>query len=89
MSVPLQHLAVIEAQLELLKVQILALRQVLTPPPSAKESAPILRDECLNVPPDRCALQNDDAKIDRRTFGTPDAFRCKGCGHDFNIEATA
>lgn len=52
--------------------------------PFAKVSEPILRDECMSLPPNRCALQNEDAQIDRKTFGAPNAFRCKGCGHDFN-----
>jgi hypothetical protein len=72
------HLDAIEGQLELTKVQILALRHALAPlfAPTARPSLP---DRCTGIA--RCALQDEDARISKASFAEPNAWKCVGCGH--------
>mgnify|MGYP001562569116 CR=1 FL=1 len=72
------HLAAIDGQIELTKVQVMALRHALAPwlVPTAKLSLP---DRCYGIASSRCALQEDDARIERGSFDQPNAWQCKGC----------
>jgi hypothetical protein len=72
------HLAAIEGQLELTKVQVLALRHALEPmfAPKVAVSVP---ERCEDIPESRCGLQAEDARISRRTFDKPNAWQCLGC----------
>lgn len=50
----------------------------------AREEKPaILPERCEGMPPTRCAMQDDDARMARATFGNPTGSRCMGCHHDF------
>jgi len=54
--------------------------------PQAERSAAMFADpgrlqRCQDVNPARCAIADDDARRDIRTFGNPNAWECLGCGH--------
>lgn len=70
----------IEAQLELARVQVQALRHAMAPLLAPKATISLL-EHCAEISPIRCALQDDGAKINIGTFGDLNAWQCVGCGH--------
>lgn len=76
MSVVLKHLDAIDAQLELLKVQLAALRHGLTPAPKVSISLP---DHCQGIAEGQCGLRTDDARIDQASLTHPNRWVCNGC----------
>jgi hypothetical protein len=49
---------------------------LLTPGESAQIAVP---DRCEGFAPEQCALQSDEARISKASFGDPQAWACKGC----------
>ena len=90
----LSYLDGLEAQVELMRVQIQALRHYLetkakheAEPPSARIDLP---ERCNGIPSKRCGLQNEDSRIDRAGFGAAaDRWVCQGCGFDSLERANA
>ncbi len=49
---------------------------LLTPGDAAQIAVPA---RCEGFPPEQCALQSDDARISKASFGDPLAWACRGC----------
>ena len=83
----LSHLDGLEAQVELLRVQIQAFRHYLetkakqeAEPPSARVELP---DRCKDYPAMYCGLQDETSRIDARGFGAnANRWICQGCRFD-------
>lgn len=83
-------LAGLDAQLDVQKVQIAAIRQRLETLRMAEER-PVVRQpdrpaRCAGIPERVCALRNEDAQQDRSGFGVS-AWECRGCGHREEVGA--
>jgi hypothetical protein len=72
------HLDALDVQLQLFQVQVQALRHVMEPM-FAPKATPSLEPRCAGIPADRCALQSEDGRIARGSFGNPHAWQCVGC----------
>ena len=53
--------------------------ELLTPPEPAPQARLALPERCEGIPWTWCALQSEDARINRATLGDPLAWGCKGC----------
>jgi len=73
------HLDAIYASLGLLRVQVEAMRHAISSQRAKAEPTRLPR--CQDVNPALCAIADDDARVDKRTFGNPNAWECRGCGH--------
>lgn len=73
-----KHFAAIEATLEVLKVQISALRheRAMTQPETPARTLP---PSCTGIDGEHCGLKNDEARSSRATFTSPHAWVCTGC----------
>lgn len=74
-----RHLESIGATLALLGAQMAALGHALNAQ-ETPQAAPRL-PRCQDVNPALCALTEDEARLDKRSFGAPNAWECRGCGH--------
>jgi hypothetical protein len=70
--------AAIDSQLELLKVQVLALRQRFEATNSQRVEI-ALPERCEAHPAHRCALQDDGARINLSTLTQRGKWQCRGC----------
>jgi hypothetical protein len=75
------HLDAIDAQLDLLRAQVLAARQAL--PPVATETPVIVPAECLGI--EKCGLRDDTHRMYGSGFGSPRQWVCKGCTKTFGL----
>jgi hypothetical protein len=50
-------------------------------PKTATESVP---DYCQGVDPSACGRQDDDARVEMRSFASPHKWRCRGCRREFD-----
>lgn len=71
-----KQIGAIEAQIELLRVMVAALKHGLTPVPPVTLSLP---SHCDGVPESVCGLRNEDARIDKASLTAPNAWVCRGC----------
>lgn len=76
-----KHLESIGASMALLNAQLEALKHELavTAAPAARETRPARPALCADVPDQRCALVNDEARIGRASMANPHAWQCVGC----------
>ena len=76
------HCDAIDASLGLLKVQLDAIRHAISVQPKpVTKTDPVRLERCRDVSPRLCAVLDDEARIDRRSFGNPNAWECAGCGY--------
>lgn len=79
------HFAAIDASLELLRVQMEALKHYMASKPEPSRELPAatfgedLPERCKSIDPSRCGLQDEDARMARGTMSDPNAWQCVGC----------
>jgi hypothetical protein len=75
------HLTLIEAQLRLALGQVQMARTVVEAAALPRAAEPPLPATCAAVPPDRCARQHADARVDVSGMGgAAPVWVCRGCG---------
>jgi hypothetical protein len=74
-----RHLDVLEAQLELMRGQIVALRHAL--PDVARETPALVPASCVGI--EKCGLKDEDQRMYGSGFGSARQWVCKGCGNTF------
>lgn len=86
-DVILKQLDVLDAQVELFRVQLQALRHAIgTPVPKATASVAQLA-RCEGIPDRFCGLVDEDARRDCATFAAPHRWQCAGCGERVGEDA--
>lgn len=83
MDALLVQLAVLDAQVAIVQMQVAGLRAACEA--MAKQTTPTvtvaLPERCQGMRPAHCALQEPDARINRATLSDPNAWQCAGCRH--------
>lgn len=72
------HSALVQIATELAGLRA-AVMFAIAPPKAAKAEEPTVPERCAGVPADRCAMQDEDARVARRSFEDLNGWQCKGC----------
>ena len=83
------QMASIECSMEVLRVQIAALKHMAETEAKAEKTAQIdVPERCAAYEPRTCGIQNDDSRIEFGSFADPHRWLCRGCGYDSAGAAT-
>lgn len=70
---------VLKAQIDLLRVQLETLEHALTEPPTATVARP-KGCRLLEIPDEQCGYCEEDARISKASFASPNKWECRSCG---------